>query len=110
MLDITPSAGMLTNIEATLVIDRRRWLQEDAFVEIVVWEVPSAVPGSAHTYKYRAALVVKQVCVLRYDNERGKGDHIHSGELERPYAFWSLERLLDDFMVDAERWLHAHPD
>ncbi len=43
-------------------------------------------------------------CILRYDNETGKGDHVHYGEEdERPYQFSSLERLIMDFYADIER-------
>ncbi len=41
----------------------------------MVWQVPSPVPRSAHGFnKYRLALVVNGVCLLRYDNETGKGE------------------------------------
>jgi hypothetical protein len=51
-----------------------RVLQSDhAFAELRVYRVPSAVPGSAHGLKYSLALVIGGVCVLRYDNEAGKG-------------------------------------
>ena len=39
-----------------------------------------------------------------YDNERGKGDHKHVGEIEEEYVFESLERLLADFRRDVENW------
>lgn len=65
-------------------------LSEDAFYEIVVWQVPSPVPGSGHSFKYRLTLVVRGDCVLRYDNERGKGDHHHIREREEPFEFTTL--------------------
>jgi hypothetical protein len=34
--------------------------------------------------------VVDGVCVLRYDNEAGKGDHKHIGTVETAYVFESL--------------------
>ena len=43
-------------------------------------------------------------CVLRYDNEAGKGDHKHIGEDEMPYIFTSPEKLIDDFWNDVEKW------
>ena len=48
--------------------------------------------------------MVRGECVLRYDNELGKGDHYHSGEIERPYAFVSVDQLLDDFLAEVDRW------
>ena len=50
------------------------------------------------------AHVVAGVCVLRYDNEAGKGDHRHMGEVETEYAFTGAERLLTDFWNDVDRW------
>lgn len=57
-----------------------------------------------HSYKYRLALVVDEECVLRYDNEAGKGDHKHIGGRETPYAFSTVDHLLADFVQDVTRW------
>jgi hypothetical protein len=62
------------------------------------------VPGSAHEFKYRLALVVNGVCALRYDNEAGKGDHRHFGGEEAPYVFTTPTQLLADFWNDVDRW------
>ena len=43
-----------------------------------------------------------------YDNERGKGDHKHIGELETPYKFESAEKLVADFLADVERATNEH--
>ncbi len=82
----------------------RHVLTEDAFAEIVVWRVPSPIKGSTHRFKYRLALIVGGKCVLRYDNETGKGDHRHLGEVEVVYAFSGYQRLLADFWADVEAW------
>ena len=42
-------------------------------------------------------------CLVRYDNETGKGDHLHYGDRESPYAFQDWERLLVDFLADVAR-------
>lgn len=73
-------------------------------MELVVWRLPKPVPGSLHDKKYRLAYVVKGVCVIRYDNEAGKGDHRHVGEKEYEYVFSTIEALLADFQRDIERW------
>ena len=36
-------------------------------------------------------------CVLRFDNEADKGDHMHVEEIEVPYAFTDLQALQADF-------------
>lgn len=86
----------------------RKVVGDDAFVEIVIWAAPEPVDGSDHGYKYGLALVVGGRCVLRYDNERGKGDHRHLGDLETPYRFESLAKLLADFWKDVEAYLDEH--
>lgn len=47
---------------------------------------------------------VDGVCVLRYDNEAGKGDHRHLGKTEMQYAFTTIEQLYADFMSDVSSW------
>lgn len=42
---------------------------------------------------------------MRYDNERGKGDHRHVGKTEEPYAFTTPEALFRDFVADIARIL-----
>lgn len=56
-------------------------------------------------YKYRLALVADGNCVLRYDNEAGKGDHMHIGDRQLPYRFLSVDALLVDFGEQVRRWL-----
>ncbi len=87
-------------MKATLLLKERIKLGDDRFAETVVWQLPQTLPGSAHGYKYRLALVVREVCVLRYDNEAGKGDHKHAAGVEVAYAFSTLDQLVDDFWAD----------
>jgi hypothetical protein len=91
-------------MKAEVLLHERHVLDEDAFVEIVVWRVPRSVRGSRHRLKYRLAFVVSGECVLRYDNEAGKGDHRHVGSVETAYDFKSYERLLADFWADVDAW------
>jgi hypothetical protein len=91
-------------MKARLLTDQRIILSDRSFAEVVIWEVPSPVNGSSHSLKYRLALVVDGECVLRYDNEAGKGDHRHVGGRERAYRFESIEKLLADFERDIARW------
>ncbi|MGH8457016.1 MAG: toxin-antitoxin system TumE family protein [Stenotrophobium sp.] len=91
-------------MKAALLVQNRIQYTEAAFADLVLWQVPKPVKGSAHTYKYRLAYVVNSVCVLRYDNEAGKGDHKHIGAAQRPYAFKSVEQLVADFQRDIVRW------
>jgi hypothetical protein len=79
-------------------------LSEAVFIEVVVWQVSQPVRGSSHSLIYSLALVADGACVLRYDNEAGKGDHKHMGGQEVPFAFTSVQRLLEDFRADVEAW------
>lgn len=83
---------------------QRTQIADDRFVEIKVWQVPAPVAASAHCYKYSLVLVVSDACVLRYDNEAGKGDHKHVGAAEVSYTFTTLDQLVDDFWNDVESW------
>jgi len=91
-------------MNAKLMLNERHIISEDSFVEIVVWSLTSPLPGSRHSFKYRLALVVNGCCVLRYDNETGKGDHKHIGDAESPYLFTTPKALLDDFWNDVDNW------
>ena len=70
-----------------MLIDVRQVLDIETFVEIVIRRLPRSVRGSTHRFKYRLALVVQGVCVLRYDNEAGEGDHRHMRDEEEAYVF-----------------------
>jgi hypothetical protein len=75
---------------------------DGSILEIVIWKVPKPVPPSEHGYKYRAVYVVNGVRVVGFDNERGKGDHCHIDRKELPYAFTSVDQLLEDFIAAVE--------
>ena len=89
-------------MKADLLLRRRFSLDEHSFVEMVVWQLPRALPGSTHQFKYRLAYVVNDVCVMRFDNEAGKGDHLHVGGVEKAYSFSTLDQLSDDFWHQVE--------
>ncbi|WP_275096069.1 toxin-antitoxin system TumE family protein [Sedimenticola hydrogenitrophicus] len=94
-------------MKAELLFRKREGLLETAFVEIVIWRVRGSVRGSRHSFKYSLALVSEGACVLRYDNEAGKGDHKHMAGREVPYRFIDLETLQADFWADVESWRTA---
>lgn len=97
-------------MNAQKLIDRRVILASHLFAQLVLWKLPNPVIGSLHPYKYRLALVSRNVCVLRFDNEAGKGDHYHLGDDEYPYRFQTVGQLLVDFEAEIKRWRDAHPD
>ncbi len=103
-----PGVGILSNVKATPLLRRRVIVAADAFVEVVVWKVPAPIASSAHDFRYRLAYVVGGHCVLRYDNERTKGDHRHTETTEEPYSFSTPDQLMADFAADVARWNHEH--
>jgi hypothetical protein len=87
-------------MRAQLLLRERKELEQGGFVELVLWKLPRPTEDRPHGYKYRLAYVIGRRCVLRYDNETGKGDHRHVGRRAEPYRFTTVDTLLDDFMRD----------
>jgi hypothetical protein len=87
-----PSAGLIRH--------RKRRYDNGMILEMVLWEVPSPVRGSAQRLKY--SLFYGNECgrLVGYDNEAGKGDHRHYGAWEEPYLFTTAEQLFADFLAD----------
>ncbi len=84
-------------MKATLVQSDKVVFADGAIREVVIWLVPTPVPPASHSFKYRMVYVVEGVRVIGFDNERGKGDHMHLHGVETPYPFSDLAKLLADF-------------
>jgi hypothetical protein len=95
-------------MKAEVLINERIVLSDNCFAELVLWRLPKPSEGSIHVFKYRLAFVVDCVCVLRYDNEVGKGDHKHIGTIETAYDFKTPRLLLADFWHDVDKWRTEH--
>ena len=93
---------IFSNIKAQQLLNERIPQGDDAFAQLRVYRVPSSVPCSLHLLKYSLVFVVRGVCVLRYDNEAGKGDHKHIGDVETPYSFTTPAALIADFWRDVD--------
>ena len=91
-------------VKARLLVRTKEVRDDGSIVEVVVWELTEPVPPSAHRFKYRLYYGAAGVVRVRYDNERGKGDHRHIGEREEDYRFTTVDRLLDDFERDISNW------
>jgi hypothetical protein len=91
-------------VKAVELLRTRIVFSENAFAELVLWRVPKPLAGSAHEFKYRLAYVVDGLCVVRYDNEIGKGDHRHFHGKEGACTFQTPEKLIADFRRDIARW------
>jgi len=91
-------------MQAALLAHSKEVRDAGSIVEVIIWELSEPLPPSLHRFKYRLYYGAAGVSRVRYDNERGKGDHRHIGPREEPYAFTTIERLLDDFERDVEEW------
>jgi hypothetical protein len=78
-------------------------MQDGVTVEMVIWALPRPTADRAHGLKYRLYCGRGRNCLVRYDNETGKGDHRHVGDREEAYGFESLEKLLEHFRDDCAR-------
>ena len=96
--------GIISNMKAVQLVRTRIIYSNAVFAEMVLWRVPEPIAGSARAFKYRLAYVVDGECILRYDNEAGKGDHRHFGGKERAFIFQTPDKLIADFQRDIARW------
>jgi hypothetical protein len=80
---------------------REKQTREGYIREMVVWRLQRPVPGCRHLFKYRFFFGTDTgKCIVRYDNERGKGDHKHLEGIEIPFLFRSLETSFIEFLDD----------
>ena len=86
------------------LIFRDKYLYADGAIrEMVIWQLPKADKERRHGLKYRLYYGYPGICLVRYNNERGKGDHRHDGNREHPYTFVSVEQMIADFRADIAR-------
>ena len=89
---------------ATLIFrDKQVDPVDGSITEMVLWRLDEPVPGSNHRFKYRLFYGYPGRPLVRYDNERGKGDHRHVEGREEPYGFTDEKRLVQDFLADRRR-------
>ena len=91
-------------MKAVLLAHTKDVRSDGSVVEVVVWELPEPLPPSTHLYKYRLYYGADGHSRVRYDNERGKGDHRHIDEKEEDYVFTTVDQLFDDFERDIANW------
>ena len=93
----------MCNMKATLLHHDKFIYDDGAIREMVLWQLPEKTFDRPHGLKYRLFYgLADGTCMVRYDNETGKGDHRHKGGRERPYEFKDVETLVADFKSDIE--------
>ena len=90
-------------MRADNVIDFKECRDDGTIVQMVVWRLPQTDVERPHGLKYRLYCGREGQCLVRYDNEAGKGDRRHYGDREETYSFTTLTTLLADFRADVER-------
>jgi hypothetical protein len=90
--------------KAALLLDEKVVLADGAIMELVIWRLPRATPDRPHGLKFRLYFGRAGECLVRYDNESGKGDHRHIKGREESYRFISVARLRQDFEADIKKY------
>jgi len=89
--------------KAQLIVRHKEVTDDGYVIEVVIWSLAVPLHGCLLRYKYRLYFGTQDGdCVVRYDNERGKGDHRHAGEREEQYSFSTVKTLLADFRRDVK--------
>ena len=96
---------MATSAKRAILQLHEKVVRDDgAIVELVIWQLPRPTIDRPHALKYRLYFGRGGKCLVRYDNEAGKGDHRHVGGRELPYRFVSVARLRRDFEADVSKY------
>lgn len=87
------------------LIYREKYIYSDGSIrEMVLWQLSPKTLDRPHGFKYRLYYGLEDgTCIVRYDNEAGKGDHKHIKEKEENYRFIDVETLIADFLEDIEK-------
>ncbi|MGH8652183.1 MAG: toxin-antitoxin system TumE family protein [Gammaproteobacteria bacterium] len=85
-------------------MDDKEVLSDGRVIQRIVWQLPEPTPERPHGLKYRLYCGKEGRCIVRYDNETGKGDHVHYGEEnERSYGFISFASSAEFVGTDLRR-------
>ena len=103
VIDTTIKYGWIDHMKAKRIFYDKAVLPDAAIVEMTIWQLPRPSSERPHGLKYSLFYGRNGLRIVGYDNERGKGDHKHLGEMETRYRFVSVEKLVADFLADVER-------
>jgi hypothetical protein len=89
---------------ARLLYQEKYIYSDGAIREMILWQLPRKTSDRPHGLKYRLYYgLADGSCLVRFDNESGKGDHKHVGGQEKSYRFTDVETLVADFLVEIEK-------
>lgn len=88
-------------MKAKLLYREKNLLGDGCILELVLWELPEKTSERPYGFKYRLYFGDSEGnCLVRYDNEAGKGDHKHIKGIESAYNFTDKDTLIADFYKD----------
>ena len=91
-------------MKAELIYQEKYIYADGPVREMVLWQLPEKTSDRPHGLKYRLYYGLKDgTCLVRYDNESGKGDHKHILGREQPFQFHDVETLVADFLEEIEK-------
>jgi len=90
-------------MEAIKIIEHKSVEPDGSIIQFVVWRVPTPVPPTTHGFKYRMVYIRDGKRIVGFDNERGKGDHMHLDGKEYPYQFITVKNLIQDFRLEVRK-------
>ena len=95
LLTLALPYGIKYHMGARLIYREKYIYADGAVRETVLWQLPKKTAHRPHGLKYRLYYgLADGTCVVRYDNETGKGDHRHIEQDEEPYRFTDVELSL----------------
>ena len=92
----------MQHMKAVLIYRKTELRADGVKLDMVIWQLPHATPDRLHGLKYRLWAGRDGATLVRYDNERGKGDHRHTAAGEHPYGWRGMVTLVEDFLNDVE--------
>ncbi|OEU61294.1 MAG: hypothetical protein BA867_01410 [Desulfobacterales bacterium S5133MH16] len=91
-------------MRAKLIYHEKFIYADGAIREMVLWKLPNKTSDRPHGLKYRLYYGLSDgTCIVRYDNESGKGNHRHIKGKEKSYQFKDVETLVADFLEEIEK-------
>jgi hypothetical protein len=92
-------------MSASLLLKRKFTDEQGDLFHFVVWAVPRT-QLYRDGVRYRLAFIPQglETPAVLYDNHHPKGHHKHLENLEQPYLFTSVDKLLTDFEIDVRAW------
>ena len=91
-------------MRAKLIYHEKFIYADGAIREMVLWKLPNKTTDRPHGLKYRLYYGLSDgTCIVRYDNESGKGNHRHIKGKKKSYQFKDVETLVADFLEEIEK-------